>query len=169
MRTRYRDYFVCSVERLPMKGKGPCFTRVARDSTTRLILVALGAHLLPPISRSMLCCTGIQSYSYTKQRKVEIDVIECRGSNWRPSSSEGRAPTDWATSAASSVKKVMHVAWLHRTFLGPSFLGFLDLFSQLWDKHRAQGCDKILLPDEYAFLLVLLDLRLQILREKALV
>ena len=37
--------------------------------------MALGAHLLPPpLVPSMLRFTGIQSYSYTEQRKVETDV-----------------------------------------------------------------------------------------------
>lgn len=32
--------------------------------------MALGAHLLPPLPPSMLRFTGIESYSYTEQRKV---------------------------------------------------------------------------------------------------
>ena len=58
------------------------FTRVTCDSTTRTDeLVALGAHLLPPPPPppSMLRFTGIQSYSYTEQRKVETDVDRMAG------------------------------------------------------------------------------------------
>ena len=42
-------------------------------------LVALGAHLLPPLPPSMLRFTGIQSYSYMEQRKVETDVDRMTG------------------------------------------------------------------------------------------
>ena len=36
----------------------------------------------------------------------------------------------------------MHVQQLHRNFLDPSFLRFLDVSSQFWDEHAA-ACDKI--------------------------
>ena len=45
----------------------------------------------------------------------------------------------------------MHFPRLHRTFLDPSFMRFFDVSSQFRDEHRAQRCDKILLPDEHAF------------------
>ena len=67
--------------------------------------MALGAHLLP----TFLCqCSVSRVFKATATRnrgKSKQASIEWRGSNWRPSSSECRAPTDWVTSAASSVKK----------------------------------------------------------------
>ena len=41
--------------------------------------MALGAHLLSPLPPSKLRFTGIQSYSYMEQRKVETDVDRMTG------------------------------------------------------------------------------------------
>ena len=65
-----------SVDIISLVKKGPYFTRVDCDSTTRLINLwpSLGAHLSSPLPPSMLRFTGIQSYSLTEQRKVETDA-----------------------------------------------------------------------------------------------
>ena len=61
------------------KAKGPYFTRVARDSTTRLINLWPSVRTSYPPSPSMLRLTGNQSYSYTEQRKIEADVNQMTG------------------------------------------------------------------------------------------
>ena len=60
--------------RIKKKSKGPYFTRVVRDSTTRLINLWPSVRTTYPLPSSMLRFTGIQSYSYAEQRKVETDV-----------------------------------------------------------------------------------------------
>ena len=53
-------------------------------------------HSLPPLSLSVLRFTGIQSYGYMDQRKVEADV---RSLKIKPetSRSESRVLANWAT------------------------------------------------------------------------
>ena len=60
--------------------KGPYFTSVARDSQLRLInLWSLVRTSCPLFLRQCFFFTGIQSYSYTEQRKVETDVDRMTG------------------------------------------------------------------------------------------
>ena len=62
------------------KGKGAYFMRVTLDSPLELLI-----NLWPlvctfhPLPLSMLRFTGIQSYSYTEQRKVKTDVDQMTG------------------------------------------------------------------------------------------
>ena len=55
---------------------------------------------LPPLPLSVLHFTGIQSYSYTDQRKVEADV-EVTEDRTGTSRSESRALANCATTAPS--------------------------------------------------------------------
>ena len=76
-----------------MKDKGPYFTRVARDSTSRLI------NLWPSVRTSyppLLCqCSVSRVFKATATRnrgKSKQTSIECRGSNWRPSAHQPTEP-----------------------------------------------------------------------------
>ena len=61
---------------LSLKGKGHFLFNVGSSFSTNETAIngSRRCTLYPPLPLSVLCFTGIQSYSYTDQRKVEADV-----------------------------------------------------------------------------------------------
>ena len=71
--------------------------------------MALGAHLLPPFLRQCSVLRVFKATATWNRGKLKQTSIDWRGSNWWPSSSEGCAPTDWATSASKHSHKLLEL------------------------------------------------------------